>query len=194
MRRTQTYLLIILSCWAVQTQAGPLIDLARTVECTSVLEPLGVHHNSAVKSTRCYLVPNLLKCVPNLELKEDGYEQNDVCRNKAGVPVSMPICKTDKRFVYSQSIVQRRFLPVVKPGALDIKGTREWVDIPFSTRTVTAKLATTKPIHRRGPDMCVFRLLTKIIGMTQAERGHPKGHPAQYPVKKPKRPPAVGNR
>lgn len=176
------------------SQGGPRIDLAQTVECTAVLEPLGVHHNSAVKSTRCYLVPNLLKCVPNLELKEDGYEHNDVCRNKAGVAVSMPICKTDKRFVYSQSIVQRRFRPVTQLDDPNGKETRQWVDIPFSTRTVTAKLATTKPILRRGPDMCVFRLLTKIIGMTQSDRGHPKGHPAQYPVKKPKRLPAIENR
>ena len=167
--------------------AAPLINMDETVECTAVLDPLGVHHNSAVKSTRCYLVPNILQCVPNLELKVDGYAHNDVCRNKAGTPVSMPICKTNQRFRYSQSIIQRRFLPVMKSGDLDGEGRRQWVDIPFSKRTVTAKLATTKPIHRRGPDMCVYRLLTKIIGMSQSDRGHPKGHPAQYPVKKPKR-------
>ena len=176
------------------SHAEPLIDLAKTVECTAVLDPLTVHHNSAAKSTRCYLVPNILTCLPGLELKEDGHQNNDVCRNLTGIPVSMPICQTEKRFTYSQSIIQRRFLPVTKKSNLGRSETRQWVDIPFSTRTVTAKLATTQPIHLRGPDLCVFRLLTKIIGMTQSGRYDPKGRPAQYPVKKPSRLPAAENR
>jgi hypothetical protein len=164
---------------------SPVIDLAKTVECTSVLDPLSIHHNSAAKSTRCYLVPQLLKCTPNLELKEDGYQNNDICRNRDGGLVSMPLCKTKRRFRYVQSITQRRFLPVTKGSGNDTKTVKQWVDIPFSRRTVTAKLASPQPLHRRGPDMCVFRLLTEIVGMSQTDRSHPTARPAQYPVKKP---------
>lgn len=188
------YLVTILGLFPLPVNGGPVIDLAKTVECTSVLEPLSVHHNSAAKSTRCYLVPKLLKCTPNLELKEDAHQNNDVCRNRNGALVSMPICKTKKQFTYSQSIVQRRFLPVIQGSGANAQETNQWVDIPFSTRTVTAILATTKPLHRRGPDMCVLRLLTQITAMTQADRSHPKARPAQYPVKKPSRVRPMENR
>ena len=43
----------------------------------------------------------------------------------------------------------------------------QWVDMPFSVRTLTAKLATKTPLVRPGPDLCVYRLLTKVVGMTK---------------------------
>lgn len=167
-----------------QSEAQQLIDLNRTVECDPSLEALSVHQNSASKDTRCYLVPNALSCLPNLSLKQDAHAEFDVCRNRGGQLVNMPRCRTDQKFRYQQKVVQRRRLPVEKKsGNLNTVSTR-WVDIPFSTRTVTAKLATKTPLVRPGPDLCVYRLLTKVVGMTKNERNIPEGRPAQYPARK----------
>lgn len=163
-----------------QSTAQELINLNQTVKCDPSLQILSVHQNSSSKDTRCYLAPNVLSCLPNLTLQQDAHVDFDVCRNRSGKLVSMPGCRIDQVFRYRQAIVQRRRLPVEKERGTSVN----WVDIPFSTRTVTAKLATTTPLVRPGPDLCVYRLLTKVVGMTKNERSNPQGRPAQYPAQK----------
>ena len=167
-----------------KSEAQPLININQTVECDPSLDTLSVHQNSASKDTRCYLVPDVLSCLPNLTLKQDAHADFDVCRNSSGQLVSMPTCRTDKKFRYPQEIVQRRRLPVERKNGNVNTTSIQWVDMPFSVRTLTAKLATKTPLVRPGPDLCVYRLLTKVVGMTKSQRSVPEGRPAQYPARK----------
>ena len=56
------------------------------------------------------------------------------------------------------------------------------VDMPFSVRTMTAKLATKTPLVRPGPDLCVA--YDQSCGYDQKSRSVPEGRPAQYPARK----------
>ena len=155
------------------------IELNQTEACEPILEAMRVQQNSAYLETRCFKALNTLKCLPKLTLKTDGADRNDVCINADGTPVAVPTCSTHKKFHYTRTIVQRRFLPVTT----QTETRSQWVDIPFTKQTVTAKLARSKPFVQAGPDACVYRLLTKVLGMRRVDHFVPEARPPQHPVR-----------
>ncbi len=159
--------------------AAPLIEYKDTLECEPILRPMKIQQNSAHLATRCYKALNTLACLPGLTLVVDRVEGNDLCVNQNGTPVGAPRCRTNENFNYIQEIIQRRFLPVTtKEGT-----TTQWVDIPFSSRRMRAKLAQQKPLVQPGPDACIYRLLTRILGMKRTDHFNPKARPPQHPVR-----------
>ena len=163
----------------LQVSAAPLIEYKDTLECEPILRPMNIQQNSAHLATRCFKALNTLACVPGLTLVVDRVEGNDLCVNQNGTPVSAPKCITEESFDYIQEIIQRRFLPVTtKEGT-----TSQWVDIPFSSRRMKAKLTQQKPLVQPGPDACIYRLLTKILGMKRTDHFNPKARPPQHPVR-----------
>ena len=147
--------------------------------CEPILEPMKIQQNSAHLATKCFKALNTLKCLPGLQLVVDHKEANDLCLNVNGIAVSAPSCDSRPIFKYVQQIIQRRYLPVTS----DAGTSSQWVDIPFSSRTMRAKLTQKKPMIQRGPDACVYRLLTKILGMKRQDHFNPRARPPQHPVR-----------
>ena len=173
---------LLLSCGvllSIQAAAAPLIEYKDTLECEPILGPMKIQQNSAHVATRCFKALETLACLPGLTLIVDRVESNDLCVNQNGAPVSAPKCKTRQRFDYVQEIIQRRFLPVTTQE----ETTSQWVDIPFSSRRMQAKLAQQKPLVQPGPDACIYRLLTRILGMKRTDHFNPKARPPQHPVR-----------
>ena len=159
--------------------AVPLIDDKDTLECEPILKPMKIQQNSAHLATRCYKAIDTLQCLPGLTLMVDRSGGHDLCVNLSGAAVGTPTCNPKKKFEYIQQIIQRRFLPVTtKEGTLS-----QWVDIPFSSRRMRAKLAQHIPLVQPGPDACVYRLLTKILGMKRSDHFNQKARPPQHPVR-----------
>ena len=167
------------SILALQANAAPLITDEKTLECEPILRPMKIQQNSAHLATRCFKAMNTLECLPGLTLVVDKVGGNDLCVNENGAAVSAPKCNPKQTFDYIQKIVQRRFLPVTTQEGT----TSQWVDIPFSSRRMRAKLAQIKPLVQTGPDACVYRLLTKILGMKRTDHFNPKARPPQHPVR-----------
>jgi len=164
---------------SLQASAAPLIEYKDTLECEPILRPMKIQQNSAHLATRCFKALETLTCLPGLTLVVDRVQGNDLCVNRNGTAVSAPTCKTNQNFDYIQEIIQRRFLPVTtKEGT-----TSQWVDIPFSSRRMKAKLAQPKPLVQPGPDACIYRLLTRILGMKRTDHFNPKARPPQHPVR-----------
>ena len=179
MRPAQTVLLGLLLIGTGPATAVPLIPEEDMLACEPIFEPMKIQQNSAHLATKCFKALNTLKCLPGLSLAVDHKEANDLCLNINGKAVSAPSCDTRPTFKYVQQIIQRRYLPVTSDAGTD----SQWVDIPFSTRTMRAKLTQKKPLIQPGPDACVYRLLTKILGMKRQDHFNPRARPPQHPVR-----------
>ena len=132
--------------------AVPLIDDKDTLECEPILKPMKIQQNSAHLATRCYKAIDTLQCLPGLTLMVDRSGGHDLCVNLSGAAVGTPTCNPKKKFEYIQQIIQRRFLPVTtKEGT-----SSQWVDIPFSSRRMRAKLAQHIPWLSRSRRLRLF--------------------------------------
>ena len=178
MKVTAHIAMLLLVSATTSSTAAPLIENKDTLECAPILRPLKLQQNSAYLATRCYKALNTLTCLPGLQLVVDRVDEKDLCVNASGAPVSPPRCDSKRKFTYIQEIVQRRFLPVTNQDGT----TSQWVDIPFSSRKMAAKLVQFDPLWQRGPDACIYRLLTKILGIKRTDHFNPNARPPQHPV------------